>query len=108
MARLHRRRHMVGAVPPPCSFERSPRRHDDVWAQWDALVEINEKDPGIDALCEESGDLEREIVVTPAFTAAGLAGKRRIVERSELQECDNLDLIEVILRLDAQRVALAG
>jgi hypothetical protein len=78
------------------------RRDHEIWTEWDLL---DEKDSRVDALSTESTELEREILVTPAFTADGLAGKRRIVERAELSAWDDLEIIDVIFRLDAERIA---
>jgi hypothetical protein len=81
------------------------RRNDEVWTEWDLLAGADEADPRIDALSNESAQLEREILATPAFTDAGLAGKRRIVERAELSAWDDLKIIDVIFQLDAERIA---
>ena len=59
-------------------------QHDKLWHEWDRLVEENEDDPRIDAFSGEAVELERKILATPAFTAKGLTGKRRVVERAEL------------------------
>ena len=61
-----------------------------------------------DTFSTESADLEREILATPAFTAEALAGERRIVDRAELLEWDDLEIIPVIFRLDAERISAAA
>ena len=61
-----------------------------------------------DAPCRECAQLERVILLTPAFTATGADGNRRIVERAELTEFDDLDIIGTIFVLDAERIAAAA
>jgi hypothetical protein len=78
------------------------QRLDEIWSEWDRA---DEDDPRVAAFCDEAGELERTILATPAFTDEGLAGKRRIVERAELSEWDDLEIIDVIFRLDAERIA---
>jgi hypothetical protein len=60
------------------------------------------------ALSDQCCELERKILATPTFTAEGLTGKRRVVERAELDSWDDLGIIETIFALDAERVAAAG
>jgi hypothetical protein len=80
-------------------------RHDDLWSEWDRLAKVNEDDPRTLAIIEEASELERWIVATPASTPAGLAGKRRVIDRAEMESSDDLGLIETILELDAERIA---
>jgi hypothetical protein len=80
-------------------------RHDALWREWDHLAEADENDHRIDRLASECCELEKQITATPAFTHAGLAGKRRVVELAELAQWDGLDLIETIFKLDAERIA---
>jgi hypothetical protein len=84
-------------------------RHDALWTLTDRLAALG--DAGADTAeyadaNEEAADLERWIAATPAFTPAGLAGKRRVVERAEFD--DDYDIIATILRLDAARVHAAS
>jgi hypothetical protein len=86
-------------------------RHDALWTLTDRLYAAL-GDAGTDTAeyadaNEEAADLERLIAATPAFTPAGLAGKRRMVDRAEMESSDDLGLIETILQLDAERVAAA-
>jgi hypothetical protein len=81
---------------------------DRLWVRSDHLAEIDDTGPEYDALCRECAQLERVILVTPIHTEAGAAGKRRIVERAELTEFDDLGLIETIFALDAERIAGAA
>jgi hypothetical protein len=82
------------------------RRHDELWAAWDSIVKVDEDDPRIDGLSSECWNLERRIVATAAFTSDGLIGKRRVVDRAELE--DDHGIVETIFSLDTERVAAAG
>jgi hypothetical protein len=83
-------------------------RHGRLWTEWDRIVaETGEDDPRIEALSDETTELAKRIVVTPAHTAEGTDGKIRIIELEELESWDDLGLIETILQLDAERVAAA-
>ncbi|HLZ03424.1 MAG TPA: hypothetical protein VKR55_14895 [Bradyrhizobium sp.] len=93
------------------------QRHDQAWSRWGQLAKENEDDPRIDALSDECGKLEPLIVATPASTAEGLTGKRRIVAKVGYAgingnpglACGDLgELVEAILMLDADRIAAAG
>ena len=78
-------------------------RHDFLWAEWDRVARVNDHDPRVVAIGEECSKLEPRIVATRAFTAAGLSGKRRVVERAELE--DDFGIIETIFDLDEERIA---
>jgi hypothetical protein len=82
-------------------------RHDNLWAEWDRIAEIDEDDPRIPALSDETIELAKRIVVTPAHAAEGRDGKIRVVDLEKLESWDDLGLIETILRLDLERVAAA-
>jgi hypothetical protein len=82
-------------------------RHDGLWAEWDRLAKVDEDDPRIPALSDETSELAKRIVVTPAHTVEGLNGKVRVVALEELESWDDIGLIEIILQLDAERVAAA-
>jgi hypothetical protein len=94
-------------VTPDTTLHEMIARLDRLWGQSDHLAEIDDDGPEYDAICRKCAELERIILVTPAFTAAGAAGKRRVVERAELAEFDDLGLIDIIFALDAERVAAA-
>jgi hypothetical protein len=96
---------MKPTTNPDATLHEMIARLDGLWAKSDRLAAIDDTGAEYDALCRECGELERVILVTPAFTAAGADGKRRIVERAELTEFDDLDLIGTIFALDAERVA---
>src|SRR5262245_42936606 len=96
---------MTTTTTPDASLVELIERLDRLWSESDRLAAIDYTGPGYDAICREFGELERVILVTPAFTEAGASGKRRIVERAELTDFDDLGLISVILALDAERVA---
>ena len=80
--------------------------HDKLWAQWQRLYEINEADNRIPRLSQACAELEPRILATPAFTASGLAGKRRVVERGGLE--DDFGIVDTIFALDAERIAAAA
>ncbi|OKO87706.1 hypothetical protein AC629_12850 [Bradyrhizobium sp. NAS80.1] len=85
------------------------KRHDEIWAETDRLSDLAEKarslhpGPRYSVLVTEASDLEPRIAATPAFTAAGLTGKRRVIGRAEFDDDDRI--IAAILKLDAERVA---
>jgi hypothetical protein len=84
-------------------------RHDNLWAEWDRIVaDTGEDDPRIPALSDETSDLAKRIVVTPAHTVEGRDAKIRIIELEALESRDGLGLIEFILQLDAERIAAAS
>ena len=83
-------------------------QHGKLWAEWDRVAKIDADDPRIPALCDETTELAKRIVVTPAHTVEGRDGKIRIIDLEELESWDDLGLIETILRLDLERVAAAG
>ena len=99
---------MTTTTIPDAALVELIQRLDRLWAESDRLVAIDEDDPRCAALCSECAELERRILVTPAYPAAGADGKRRIVERAELTEFDDLDLIGTIFTLDAERIAAAA
>jgi hypothetical protein len=55
--------------------------HNELWAEWDRLVAIDEDHPGIDALPRERCELE--VLLAPALTSEELEGKRQVVERGD-------------------------
>jgi hypothetical protein len=81
------------------------RRHGKLWTEWDRIANINEEDPRISTFSREAVELERKILATPALTRKGLAGKRRVVQRAEMEAWDDLGIIETIFDIDAERVA---
>lgn len=84
-------------------------RHGKLWAEWDRIfAEGGEDDPRIPALSDQTTDLAKRIVVTPAHSVEGRDGKIRIAKLEELRSWDDLGLIETILVLDAERIAAAG
>jgi hypothetical protein len=84
-------------------------RHSLLWAQWDRIVaDGGEDDARIPALSDETTELAKRIVVTPAHTSEGRDGKIRVVKLEELESWDDLGLIETILGLDAERIAAAA
>jgi len=101
---------MAAPVSPDAGLLEMVARHDHLWDLTDHLAALGDAGTDtaeyIDALAE-AADLERRIAATPAFTPAGLAGKRRMVDRAEMESSDDLGLIETILQLDAERVAAA-
>ncbi|MGJ5082738.1 hypothetical protein [Bradyrhizobium sp. HKCCYLS3013] len=72
-------------------------RHDALWGRCGGATEAIDG-AALDALCT----LERHLVATPAFSQAGLAAKRRVVERAAFDDGDGI--IAAILALDAERV----
>jgi hypothetical protein len=80
------------------------RRHEALWTEWDLA---DDDDPRIPTFCRECVELERKIVATPAFTADGLDGKRRVAELAELQSWDDLGIVDTIFALDGERVVSA-
>jgi hypothetical protein len=87
-------------------------RHDELWDLTDriyaALSDAGTYTPEYDDASAEAVGLERWIVATPAFTPAGLAGKRRVIERANMEPSDDFGIIEAILQLDAERIAAAA
>jgi hypothetical protein len=84
-------------------------RHGSLWTEWDRIVaECGEDDARIPALSDETTELAKRIVMTPAHTAEGRDGKIRVVKLEELESWDDLGLIEAILDLDAARIAAAA
>jgi hypothetical protein len=57
-----------------------------------------------DEISDECAELELRIAAMPAYTARGLVAKKRVVKRA-VQLQDENGLLEMILRLDAERVA---
>lgn len=94
-------------VLPDAELLALVNRHDQLWAEWNRLAKVDERDPRIRALSEETSELARQIVVTPAHTAEGLNGKVRVIEVEELESWDDLGLIAEILEHDAERIAAA-
>jgi len=91
---------------PDASLLADIHRHDALWAEWDRIqAESGQDDPRIPALIDETTDLAKRIVVTPAHTVAGRDGKNRILEREDLEAWDSLGLIETVLGMDAARIA---
>jgi hypothetical protein len=84
---------------------RTLKLHKELWIEWDTIAKIDEDDPRMVSLSDRTTELAKRIVVTPVHTAEALDGKRRIVELEELESWDDLGLLEVILKLDAERVA---
>jgi hypothetical protein len=91
--------------------------HGKAFALWGRLAEQNEKDSRIDALITRCCELEPIIVATPVRTKAGLAAKRRMIAKvgyvsvngnPDLATGNVAELVEVILTLDAERVAAAA
>jgi hypothetical protein len=78
------------------------KRHDLLWNEWDQLVLIDEDDPRIDELSEQCLELEFQIVITPAYTARGLAAKRRIIRNASFE--DNHHFFEWVIAHDADRI----
>jgi hypothetical protein len=69
----------------------------------DRLYEVcNGEDEVPAELIYELCELERQITARPVFTAAGLAGKTRVVERAEYDDDDCIT--REIMRLDHARV----
>jgi hypothetical protein len=79
-----------------------------LWAEWDRLAKVDEDDPRIPALSTYCADLALVIVTTPACTKEGLDGKMRVIKCEELYPEDDFGLIEMILKLDAERIAAAA
>jgi hypothetical protein len=92
---------------PDAALIAMVQRHDAIFEEWDRLAKVDEDDPRIAPLSTESTELEVRIVATPAFTAQGLDGKRRIVLRAELECWDDLGIIDMIFTLDAERISAA-
>jgi hypothetical protein len=83
------------------------RRHEQLWRRMDDLVASGGDDatdtPEYQAASQEAMDLEFEIVLIPAHTRRGLAGKRRVMGQSSFE--DNCGFFDWVLDRDAERVA---
>jgi len=106
----------TGKQDPDAELRAMIKRHDDLWAQWGRLIKQDEDDPRISRLSSECCELEPIIVATPALTRAGLAAKRRVIDKVEyaavngnpdLATGDVAELVAAILAVDAERVAAA-
>jgi|GEM_PF-3878316 len=83
------------------------RRHDHAWKLMDDLYASGGDDatdtPEYRAASHEAIDLEFEIVLIPAYTRRGLAGKRRVMDQASFE--DNCGFFDWVLERDAERVA---
>lgn len=83
------------------------RRHEQAWKRMDDLVASGGDDatdtPEYQAASQEALDLEFEIVLIPAHTRRGLAGKRRVMGQSSFE--NNCGFFDWVLDRDAERVA---
>lgn len=95
-------------INPDAGLFADIERHDHLWAEWDRLAAIDEDDPRISLLSDETHDLAMRIVATPAHTIECRDGKIRIIQLTELETFDGMGLIRVIIDLDAARIAAAG
>ena len=91
------------------------QRHETLWSEWECLAQEHEDDPRISPISEECAELEPRIIATPAHTEAGLAGKKHVIRvtgyagRAGSPGAGDVDeLVDVILKLDAARIAAAG
>jgi len=76
------------------------KRHE---LQWTECGRLDEDDPRLDEVSSERVDLAFQIVITPAHTPRGLAGKRRVISLEELE--DNQGFFDWVLARDAERIA---
>ena len=72
-------------------------RHDFLWKTWPP-------EGASKAHLDEACELEVKIIASPAFTARGLAGKRSVVRRAEID--DDYGIIAAILENDAECVGV--
>jgi len=89
---------MLGMTGDDAELMAMIERHDYLWALW---TPWRAESSGGDDIMRECGDLERKILATPVFTAAGLAGKKRVIERAALDDDDGN--VAAVLKADAER-----
>ena len=106
----------TGKQDPDAALRATIKRHDDLWARWGRLAKENEDDPRIPDLSSACCELEPIIVATPAHTRAGLAAKRRVIDKvgyaavngnPDLATGEVSALVAAILAVDAERIAAA-
>jgi hypothetical protein len=82
------------------------RRHDRLWSRWGHAAD---DDPRIASWSAEAVELELRVIATPAHTHAGVVAKRRILSKAQLFDPPSSEpiagLVDVIFRMDAERVA---
>jgi len=107
----------TGKEDPDAALRAMIKRHDQLWARWGRLIKQNEDDARIPELSSACCELEPIIVTAPALTRAGLAAKRRVIDKvgyaavngkPDLATGDVAELVAAILAVDAERVAAAG
>jgi hypothetical protein len=77
------------------------RQHRELYDEYDRIEDRDA--PRTDELLAKGILLEFEITITPAHTARGLAGKRRVMRLAALE--DNQGFFDWVLARDAERVA---
>ena len=82
-------------------------RHRRLWGEWDRLHPVDEDHPEIERIWYQVLDAARAVVLTPAFTAAGLDGKREVVRLNEMDTGDVHGLVAFALHMDEHRLAAA-
>jgi hypothetical protein len=89
-------------INPDAELIALVRQHDRLWAEWDQTEEGDRRAGELSCACDQ---IERRVVLMPAFTMHSLAGKRRVLRRAAFDDLDGA--IARILQVDAERVAAA-
>jgi hypothetical protein len=84
------------------------RRHDEAYEEWSRLDD--DHDPRSQGLLDTAVDLMQRMMLVHVHTPGGIAEKRRVAKRQDLEIHSNHcgDFIAFICQLDAERIAAAG
>jgi hypothetical protein len=97
-------------------MSRAPMTIAEMAQRYDALEKVfagfSDKDPRVPPMLDEFTELENRIVATPATSREELAAKQRFIRKTKFvtqEDCgetgDIGELVSMILRLDAERIA---
>jgi hypothetical protein len=104
---------MSKAIPGSSTSKQNPdadllatiQQHDELWAEWDRRVPVDQDDPKISELSDECYELECGIFLARPQTPEGLADKTRIISKVEFYLYGAEEIVAMTLEADAERIA---